>query len=47
MVQEKQPFSVLYVGCTKNLRAVLLAGTTSKGKREAETLLYGNAGCEL
>ena len=22
MVQEKQPFSVLYVGCIKNLRAV-------------------------
>ena len=32
MVQEKQPFSVLYVGCIKNLRAVFIGGNNLKRK---------------
>ena len=39
MVQEKQPFSVLYVGLHKeDYGLFLLAGTTSKGNREDENV---------
>ena len=43
----KTTFLRTLCGCIKNYGLFLLAGTTSKGNREDETFLYGNAGCEL